>query len=120
MATSLTAFGNFFWLAYALHKQGHWCGVGKNATLAKTVLCACLAGGAALYLEAMFWQGPSWLLFSSQEIPLFIRSLPGQLVQFMTLALAFGATFLALAYAMGLKDVLCLLGVRKKTEDAVQ
>ncbi len=114
IATSLSAWFNYFYLSYYLSRK-----VGEPlfdlavfSSFFKTSICGLIAMIATLLVGKFFVDDPTLLIFSGKEAVAFSREIKMQLMQFAALSGTFVLIFFSYAWMLNAKDVLELIGIK--------
>lgn len=116
IATSLSAWFNYFFLAHLLSKKMGEPLFGKVVfnSFIKTGICALIAAAATLLVGNFFTGDPTMRILLGEAEVVFRRDFTMQLMQFVAISGAFVLVFLSYAWMLGAEDVLELIGVKKK------
>lgn len=116
IATSLSAWFNYFYLSYHLSKK-----VGEPlfdpavfSSFLRTGACSLIAATATLLVGKFFVEDPTLLIVAGETGVSFIRDIKMQCMQFAALCGTFLLIFFSYAWMLNAEDVLELIGVRRK------
>ncbi len=120
VATSVSAWMNYFYLSYSLSKQmGTIWDREMISSFWKTAACTIIASLVTVLVGAFLVQDPMSQMLLGQPPALFARTFSMQALQFMALAGTFGLILFSYAWLFQASDLLELVGINKK-ETAVQ
>lgn len=116
IATSLSAWFNYFFLAHQLSKKIKEPLFGKVVFSAflKTGACALLAATATFLVGKFFTGDPTMNILSGEVGVTFGRGFAMQLMQFVAMGGTFVLVFLSYAWMFNAEDILELIGVKKR------
>ncbi len=115
MATSLSAWFNYFYLSYSLSKKLGQPLFDKTlfSSLLKIGICSLIAASVTLFVGFYLTADPTLNIVAGQKL-IFTRSLGEQCMQFAALSGTFVLVFFSYAWVLNVEDVLELIGIGSK------
>lgn len=115
VATSFAAWVNYFYLSVHLARRtGKLWERSLSASFWKTGICTAIAAAVTVLVGVYVVKEPMLLYYFAQVSEEFPRSFSLQLLQFVTLTGTFGLILFSYAWVFNAKDLLELVGIRKK------
>jgi putative peptidoglycan lipid II flippase len=119
IATSLSAWFNYFYLSHRLSKKLGEPLIDKAAcaSFVKTGTSSLLAAAATLFVGTFFVEDPTLNILSGDAQVVFSRDFAMQLMQFVALGGTFVLIFLSYAWMLGAEDILEWIGVKERARE---
>jgi putative peptidoglycan lipid II flippase len=120
IATSLSAWFNYFYLSYHLSKKigGPLFDSAVFRSFLRTGASALIAAIATILVGKFFVDDPTLKILSGETVLLFRRDFTMQFMQFASLSGTFVLIFFSYAWLFNAEDVLELIGVKRKSVTA--
>ncbi len=117
LATSLSAWFNYFFLSYRLSKKMGEPLINPQVfrSFFKTGLSAVIAGAATLLVGHFFTADPTLKILFGETDGLFCRDFTMQLMQFVAMSGTFLLVFFSYAWMFNAEDVLELIGLKRQS-----